>query len=73
MPMFQHRHYVVIAAAIADGSNVARTMKSDGPATVQDIMEALVIAFASDNPNFDENRFRLAARCDPAMHGKDKR
>jgi hypothetical protein len=61
-PVFQHRHYALIAKVLADNSSVAN----------RDVMiDKLAALFANDNPAFDRQRFRDAAHGEP--NGKDKR
>ena len=62
-PIFQHRHYALVAKAIADiqFSEEARTSLISGFANL----------FESDNVNFSRSRFFDAARGQP--NGKDKR
>lgn len=59
-PVFQHRHYAEIAAAIASTS------------TREELIVALVSKFSCDNPRFDRERFHAAAMGAP-VKGKDKR
>ena len=56
MPLFQHRHYVAIAKAISDSSDVSETTPT---------VRALMDLFARDNLAFSHERFRLACKGQP--------
>jgi hypothetical protein len=57
-PVFQHRHYALIAKALSERGAL-------------DVNWALADMFERDNPKFDRQRFLAAARGEP--NGKDKR
>lgn len=74
-PVFQHRHYKVIAKVLADareeesgltGSAVIRA------GVIERLEKRFVETFLKDNPKFDVGRFQRAAMKAPDMHGKDK-
>lgn len=75
--MFQHRHYAAIAAVLADArdpaDNGGLTLPDRELAAIDRLETRLADLFASDNGNFDRDRFLKAARRAPDMHGKDKR
>ncbi len=65
--MFQHRHYVAIAAVIAN-------MPSHSPrlwTTREEMTGQLADLFARDNPRFDRARFEAACQGKP-INGRDK-
>jgi hypothetical protein len=51
--MFQRRHYEAIATIMRDAM-------PDKDGCYARIMERFIKMFREDNPNFDENRFRIA-------------
>jgi hypothetical protein len=63
-PIFQHRHYAVIAKALAD-------CPINGEAKAA-IISDLCQTFRDDNVKFDRQRFIDATRGEPS-NGKDKR
>ena len=62
MPLFQHRHYVAIAKAISDSSDVSETTPT---------VRALMDLFARDNMAFSYERFRLACTGQPYPRDRD--
>jgi hypothetical protein len=61
-PVFQHRHYALIASVLAQMS------ERDNPTAIK---AALAVLFKRDNPQFDWDRFMSAANGEP--NGRDKR
>ena len=53
---FTKMHYVQIAKILSTSK------------TAQEVGEKLIPIFQSDNPLFDENKFRVAARLAPGVH-----
>ena len=64
MPLFQHRHYVAIAKAISDSSDVSETTPT---------VRALMDLFARDNMAFSYERFRLACKGQPYPRDRTRR
>ena len=65
--MFQHRHYVKIAAMMAARPALAATLRTAN----ESMINSLVEMFKRDNPRFDENRFRAACAGTPVNY-RDK-
>lgn len=63
-PMFQHRHYAAIAKLLSE-----IPLSEEAKASLVAGFNSL---FARDNPSFDRDRFRAAARGEP-VNGKDRR
>jgi hypothetical protein len=61
--LFQHRHYAVIADALAE--------HSDFYPDLEPVVDSLVYRFKKDNSAFDEERFRAA--CNDRPTTKDAR
>lgn len=72
--MFQHRHYVAIAAVIREARTQARRHASEHGRLcgVYDVEQAMSNAFAQNNGRFDRERFARA--CDPSQTpmGRDR-
>lgn len=66
-PVFQHRHYKAIAAALCEAYFVPNAEHK----TIAEIREMLADKFACDNSRFDRARFLAAASGKPS-NGRDK-
>ena len=64
---FQQRHYVKIAAAIADMPDFAPTLCAQKESVTNTFADML----ARDNPRFNRERFIAAAQGNP-LNGRDK-
>jgi hypothetical protein len=71
-PMFQHRHYVAIAAVLADAREDEGGTHTPWQAAFDDMEDRLIRMFKADNYGFKPSRFRAAARRAPDMHERDK-
>lgn len=68
-PMFQHRHYAEIAAAIMRARNESLATADE---VTHFLAKDIADVFCRDNPRFDYERFMLAAEGRPITK-KDKR
>jgi hypothetical protein len=59
-PVFQHRHYEMIAGAIKDAVATDTTAQDTGMGSWRWLCEHYADMFERDNPRFDRKRFLLA-------------